>query len=372
MARFQTVFDVEPGVRLPQPFLHEMDQEADELARLEVRPKQRQAEGNRHFQSGLQMRCEVDAENVDEAIEKGRILVEGILSVLSFVSGVGLPPAKVWLAYDVSPQKEGRDFIQFFDPPHSQVSKGLVDLGAFSDVLQALGSLDVEDRATRLAKALRWYRLAARELDPLDRFSYYWLGLESLNPLLMEEVGGTRSTQTCPNCGHKWDLPDSGGVKALCIRDFEDGEELFRRLRHFRVSLQHGFGDIEEMYGEAEERAGQVRDILASAMLTLLHLDGLKGAVLQREVINAMPTRVSYPGVLSGQDPQNLGPPGMDPHLVVRDFTETVEVNDDGSVRITASVRYDASLGAGVRLTLGELRMRGESIRLEGASAKKV
>ncbi len=372
MARFLTVFEVEPAIRLPETYVYPPDQDSDVGARLEVRPIVKSAANTRSFQSGLELRCEVDAETAEEAVRKGRAFVEGMLSVFSFVSGVGLPPAHASRAFDVSPQKEQREFVQYFDTPHSQVSRRTLDLASLGRVLESLGAVKDNGKAKRLARAVRWHRLAAGEPDPLDRFSYRWIGLEALNPVLMKELGAPKSTHTCAKCGHEWELSDSGGIKGLCMRDFEDGDELFKRIRDFRVALQHGVGDIERMYEEGGARANEARGVLAAAILTLLGLDDMREAVLQREITNAIPTKVSIHGALSGADPDRLGPPEMNPHLILEGITETVEVGDEGEEKVTVSGKFTAKLGEGVRIAVSEFRVQSEADRVEIGPIRKL
>ncbi len=370
MPEFNVLYTVSPALRIDEPMKYEFRDQGKTIATVVVgKLTEKDAEGG-EYQIGLEIHAILEAEDIEDAMSRGRELSEGVLSVMSFCSGVGIPHLETDLAYETTPEIENRSFIQYFGVPHSQVSKGSLDTKTMNTLTVAFDTVADPKTSDRLGRAVRWYRKAARETDMIDRFSSYWLGLEALNPTLEKHYAAKRFKYTCPECGHQWEHQGLSGVKALLENEFDDGIEIFRRLRELRVSIQHSTKTTDVLYLEATELAAPLREAVITGVLAILNLKDLKSVLMKHEITNAIPIRIAVPAIIHGKDPNNLGCPGEDPHLESVDFAELVRAKEDGSIRITGQVKLAARVADGVRLTVSEFRMMGENVTLRSVEVE--
>jgi hypothetical protein len=152
------------------------------------------------FPIGMQVTAEVWAASKEEAIEKAKGWASGLVALASFVSDIGTPAFRVETAYDVTPEAERRDFIQFFyDSPIVSTSNGELNAEIFSSCFGKL-----IDAATvyrdRLQRAIGRYSKALTETNVIDQFTSIWIGFEALNEPLRENLKAPDEISRCPKC----------------------------------------------------------------------------------------------------------------------------------------------------------------------------
>lgn len=367
MPEFTVVFTVSPAVRIDGPIGYDFMEHGKRVANVSIRSSTSRDANGKEFQTGLIVRAIVDAGDIEQAITDGRVLSEGILSVMTFCSGVGIPFLKSELAYETTPDIEQRAFVQQFDVPHSPVSRGELESKVMDQLREAFEGISSEKISDRLGRAVRWYRKAALEIDAIDRFSYYWLGLEALNPILENHYKAVRPTHTCPKCGHTWEFQGLSGVRALMENEFDDGSKKFNLLRQLRVDIQHETKPIEEMYSRVANLLQLVREAHIAGLLAILGLNKLRSDMMNYEITNAVPTRIEIPAVIHGKDPSNLGPPGQDPHLDQADFSESIQIGMNGLPETTGRAKFNVRTARDVTIVAREFRIAGEGLTLKGA-----
>lgn len=107
-------------------------------------------------------------------------------------------------------------------------------------------------REEKLSRAIHWYRKSLGEADPLDRFTYIWTALETLNSLMKKMHPGEVEGAKCKKCGHARMVEGTAALKKFFVVDLSD-ESLYSRARRLRQELLHGHGELDKIMEEASE-----------------------------------------------------------------------------------------------------------------------
>jgi hypothetical protein len=306
---------------------------------------------------GLSLEVKVNAQNIDEAIGKAKGIADGVTSFASLCSGVGMPIVREELAYDTSPEIYDRSHLQFFHEIPVTPSRREIDHLAMIDIMDKVINLGESDKRERVTRAIRWCRRGALALDPLERFTWYWIGLETLNPLLQNTFGVSTK-------------PTVSGIRAAVRKFKPDESTLFTRMRELRVGLVHGKTDLKTMIPEAVTLHNVTREILVRAILLILSISPTEKFL--RDAVSAeSPLVAAVVSTLHGSDPANLGPPGEHPHFELKSHeVKKAEVTESG-VTATITTNLVARLANGVTSTSTGLRLYGQEATLGDVEAKK-
>lgn len=150
------------------------------------------------FSNSLIIQCIINANTIFEAIGLCHAYTERILDQISFVAGTPVYELNIRRAFDISPNTESRDYIQFDYDIIDKIGSRMINLHELLKTSETVNSMNSD----RLFRALHWCRKALRENDPLDRFTYIWTGLEVLNPLFRDLYHNEYEVNKCENCGH--------------------------------------------------------------------------------------------------------------------------------------------------------------------------
>jgi hypothetical protein len=306
---------------------------------------------------GLTLDVKVKAENIDEAIKKAKGIADGVTSFASLCSGFGMPIVREELAYDITVGVSDRSLLQFFHEVPVRPSRREIDHLAMIDIIQKTINLSDSDQKDRVIRAIRWYRRGSLAIDVLEKFTWFWIGLEALNPLLQKIFDIS-------------DTPTVSGIKAAVQKFLPNGIIIYPRMRDLRVGLIHGKSELKTLIPEAVALHNETREVLVRAILMVLDVSPTEKFL--RDTLSAdSPLVAAVVATLHGSDPSNLGPPSQHPHFELKSHEiKKTEVTSKG-VTMTISTNLVACLGTGVTITASGWRVYGQETTLGNVDVKK-
>ena len=303
------------------------------------------------YPTGIQVSVELWAISKEEAIEKARGWASGLVSIASFVSDIGMPSFHVETAYDLTPNAESRDFVQFFyDFPIISISNGQLPPELFSDCFGKLIDGNTKHR-DRLQRAIGRYSKSITEANVIDQFSSIWIGFEALNEALREKLNAPDEISKCPECGHEHHVSTLSGVKHFIIHNSPEGPELFKRGRRIRVDILHSTKNLEGILPEIASLVPSLRAELRRAVFFLLDLRDTS-PVREQPITNVIPIFTALEAKIVGAKDvvalrNDLGGPHieiMDIHVeshVEQDQTVSFSVQPKIIARVTDSAKFE-------------------------------
>lgn len=186
----------------------------------------------------------VDSEDLDEAIEIARSQADRIYSVISFCENTEVSLQKEKVAFEYNEEPEENNFVQFFRDSDDEITVGRqrkIDVGLFSEVVDALESVDSDSDNRKLRRALSSYMSALRQQTATDMFVWLYVAFDALENLFVShyEIENTHSFY-CDNCGDKTGetgLSNAGKKEFLESHSMTDIE--YRELANIRGALIH-------------------------------------------------------------------------------------------------------------------------------------
>lgn len=319
---------------------------------------------------GLTLEVRVKANNIDNAIAKAAAVADGVLSFASLCSGVGLPVARVELAYDASPGITDREFIQFFHDLPMRISRKSVDPRTIIDLLNKAFEVTDLDVRGRLLRAITWCRKGSLTTDVLDKFTCYWIGLETLNPVLQAKLKVPDDPHHCPKCGHEWvGTPTVSGVRVYIQKQLSDVHEVYSRIRDLRINLMHGKRDLGTLVPEAKALEGSIWKALVEAIFFVLEASRPETSI--RGGLSAQaPVLPAVEAVIHGSDPSRLGPPGEYPHFEPKSRTVLGDRTSEDKISFSLTGNFDTRVAEAVTITPIAFRLYGEEVSLRDVQGK--
>jgi len=358
---FVIVLTLKPAVRLPTKLgtLTLNFAEPDGLKTVTITKIEETVKGT-IIQTGLRFRVLLSSENIRKAIDSAKALVDGIVSVLTMMTGKGMDIPREEIAFEISPNVEEREFLQvFYDPPLILPSRRQVDPQPIIDFIERQLRLP-QSFSERLARAIRWYRLGAMVTDIFDQFNCFWIGLEAMNPLLQEKFLVKDDQTTCPQCGLRVTPPTIAGVKLFIEEKMKDGKLLYKNIRKLRTGIMHSTMKLQEIQQLVSEYAPKTGETLFRAICYISGFDEWE-TMSHGAIFKEFPMRGELQCVLIGGDPSFLGADGKDPHFQLIQDLKELKSEEDGSVTYTVSTSYTARINHNVKWRLQETRLYGDS-----------
>lgn len=365
--RYMVVLSAKPATRLKEGEVIHLTFERPDGKKNEIVIKNliERDEAGTDIPIGLLFRVKQYAESLDDAVKEAASLADGVVSFMTLATGVGIPVVREGLAYDITPNIEDREFIQFFhDLPLKSPSRRELPPKFFLELMNKIIKNPDQKTVERMRRAVRWYRMGVLATDVFDKFNCFWIGLECLNPLLQRSFKVSDDPIHCPNCGHEWvATPTTSGIRKFILTAFSAEKRLYRRMKDLRISVMHGREELIKFISEARELSPLTELALVKAILYLLEIDFPKD--LEKNTIsNVVPFKAAIEGTLHGSDIDKLGPPNEDPHLelVSHELAES-EVAEKGITR-TVTTKTICRLGPETRISVHGWRVYGEELTL--------
>ncbi|MFW9804315.1 MAG: hypothetical protein ACFFFC_16785, partial [Candidatus Thorarchaeota archaeon] len=159
---------------------------------------------------GLEMLGEVGANSIDEAWPIVLEQAEGITSIISFLTRVGIPNVELLCGWESTPEVTHGPFFQIHKLPLEPLSSRNLRRVGFEAISEPLESAKRKDR---IARSMRWYRKGINSVDGIDRFTYFWIGLENLNGSFIDKYKIPPENAKCQKCGLEYaPCPKCGAI----------------------------------------------------------------------------------------------------------------------------------------------------------------
>ena len=369
---FMVVMNVKPGSRLHGSGKVELKfpEPAETTTVMVTNIVERDPAGN-EIPVGLALDVKVEARNTDEAIAKAKGIADGVTSFASLCSGFGMPIVREELAYEITAGVYDRSFLQFFHEVPVRPSRREIDHAAMIDIMQKTINLSDPDQKDRVIRAIRWYRRGSLATDVLEKFTWFWIGLEALNPLLQRIFDVSDDPTHCPNCRHEWVSTSTvSGIRAAVHKFLLNGETIYPRMKDLRIGLIHGKSELKNSVPEAVALHNATREVLVRAILLVLDVSPTEKFLRDTHSADS-PLVAAVVATLHGADPSNLGPPSQHPHFQLKSHEiKKAEVTEKG-VTATITTNLVACLGTGVTVTASGWRVYGQETTLDNADARK-
>jgi len=366
---FMVVFMVRPGTRLPSDGEVQLNfpDATGKMDTVIIRNLMQYDQSGNVIPVGLKLAVKARGGNIDDAIRKAKAVADGVVSFACFCNAVGLPIVREELAYEITVGISDRDFLQLFHDVPVQASRRELDPRIMIDLMERVFGITDDDSRDRVSRAISWHRRGCLATDELEKFTWFWTGLETINPLLQDRFNVSDDPITCGNCGNQWMGPSTtSGVRAAVQKLLPNGTALHPRMKELRNGLIHGRTSLQSLRSEASALQRPTREALVRSVLLLVSMSPT--AELLRESLSAeAPISAAVMATLHGSDPSKLGPPSEHPHLDVESHKiQEAKPSSDG-VKMTVTSKLTARLAEGVRISVRGWRVYGQEMTLDGA-----
>ena len=231
------------------------------------------------------------AETVEKAIEETRGKVEGVVSLISLSLSTFVEPCVVNMVLDISPGNVDREILQYLSFPYRVGPSRKFSRDVFSILWNCLEAANPENRS-RLHRAIRWYRKALLEYDPLDQFLNLWIGLEVINELVKRKyrLPYEKPTRSCPYCGKAVVMePTLAGVEHVVVELSKYPQKTWHSVLNVRHQLAHGFGMIADLDKKVDDLIPVLRKSLLVGILDLLNVPENHRSRIMRKPLGHIP-----------------------------------------------------------------------------------
>lgn len=311
------------------------------------------------IQSGLLFRVFLQANNAKEAIAKAKSFVDGVVSFITLITGIGLLTPREELAYEVTPQVNERDFMQIYhDPFHVPISRRNLDNQLLIQLIDHFTRLNPYI-SSRIARGIRWYRMGTMTSDIFDRFNCFWIGLEALNPVLQEKFSVLDDMTKCPKCGYEWvSMPTISGIRTFIQNEIPEGKTLYRLFRELRNHIMHSKEKLENIQKEVSDAVPKLAEVLFRAICFALGLKEWK-KVPYKVILEQIPLHIELEAILVGGVPESLGIDGKDPFFEAKHEGFTI-IQSDKEVTLKVTSNFTARLNPEVKWRPIQVRFYGD------------
>lgn len=269
---------------------------------------------------GLQYVVEIESATIDEAAREAKSWAETSAVLLAVTGRAPVERLSVFVAYDITPRIQERDFRQWVWDPPLPVGKVAANSGVFGEVRERIDALanrkPVPNLLWRTILSMSWFRQALEETDPIFRFHKLWIALEALNPLLDEQY-------SIPTDGRR----GLQGLRRLA-EEVGYGSDWVSATLKLRRDLFHGLRlSADNLRTRAKATLGQAEGLAVAGWQLLL---GLEQPFADESVV-PHPLQLEIRAVLHHSD-ETTWSASSHPYLDVHLRPEKVETGEPGQV----------------------------------------
>jgi hypothetical protein len=279
------------------------------------------AVGNR-VQKRVRATVDLQAADLDEAIELGIGMAEEAMDIASFVTGAASGSVEPWVAYETTPNLSERPFRQYLRPENGlpeSVTRP-VAIEEFRRIYTAKTKLVGQQRWLALSNAMFWFDRACEETKPVHRYVAMWLALESLEAPLAKVFQSKPETGKCNACGAGYKRQSAVGIRDLFQRVENKTSFSFREARDLRVAIMHATRTLYHVNEQARAYLPHLRVVFEHGIRTLLDIGDQAGSSHSTLLPVRIPVFMTIEAVLMGQAASSMGLNGEEPHYVIRAF----------------------------------------------------
>lgn len=233
---------------------------------------------NPNYPSQLLIDVIIDAENVHDAIDRGKRAAETILGMVSCSVSCFADLCQFDRAIDFSDGIADRTFIQnVYGNYNVSVKRELKPdiYTIFHNRLDKARNNFSDETINEISRSFRWYRKGLIEQELFDQYINFWTGLESIKKQLnVKYCNGKKSIiRKCPKCGYKYEVPSSEGIKHLLQTKLGYQKNIWKELRENRTAITHGFRPLDKISPETARLLPYLQKALLYGLLDLLEFD---------------------------------------------------------------------------------------------------
>lgn len=282
--------------------------------------------------NGLTVDSYIVANSMNKAEQQSKTLIETTVNLIDFSTSAASLPARLIAVYNASNGVRARQFKQVTYNTLQDRNVRKIDKDVFGAIFDVFKKTD----DTRIARSISWLRKGNMESKPIDAFTSFWIGLESLNELLNDfyDIPKEKRYFVCDEC-NKTHFPITSGVETLFITELEVSKKQFKKIRGLRGKLLHGGGPLNSKFvHEIHSYNSLTREALIVALGKLLSLN----STTVNNIVNKKPCKykenitIVVRAKLINFKPPQLQDFGKQPHLelVNHEVTNRIYKNDGG------------------------------------------
>ncbi len=242
------------------------------------------AEGGSELPRELITEVRGHAGSLDEAVGKFSAIARPLATMIGFVANVRVGPLEEHLAYDCTPTRDEREFLEVFIPDErGAVAEGrIIRRHLLEAACPALMRLDVDHE--RLDRALRQYELALREWYVGGEWlalGHLWIVAENLTKAVVRKLVADRGISE-EELAHSYGLvtdddarPRWRNLLGSCVRldpIFAGDNATYQMAKNASDGLEHGYLALDEIAAHALKCTDKTFHYLRRTILDLLRL----------------------------------------------------------------------------------------------------
>lgn len=224
----------------------------------------------KEFSKRLSVIAEIEGKDILSAVGKCKYFAEQILDRIALEVGMPIEELEIYRAFDITGENEDTEFVGFDYDVLDKIGSKAMNLRRFDEIIKNTNLSN-----DRLARSLHWYRKGLNEIDLLDIFSYFWISLETLNPLFENKYPEAYEIRKCKKCNAETKSKNTAPLK-MFFQEILKNVELYSKARKIRVSIVHGIEDTVTIQSKALEIIDELELACRKAIFYLLDIDGLQ------------------------------------------------------------------------------------------------
>lgn len=237
--------------------------------------------------TGIGFRVWIDADDHEGATTKAVAIGENVCNLLSVTHAAWIRLSEATWTIDLDETANDRVLVQHFVnvlttvPLPRQIDHTL--LTSFASCWSAARTDESTNR--QLGRAMWHLRKATMTDDLVESFNEVWLGLETLNHLLIRKhsLATKFVARYCDKCGAPMEvLGGSAGITFAIVQLARGTKETAKESRELRKSLHHGFATIYDDKARLPNLVPLLRDALVLALADLILLPQAEWSGLRR------------------------------------------------------------------------------------------
>lgn len=211
------------------------------------------------------------AENIDQAEYKAKLTVETLISLMDYSTTSASSPGTLIAIYDATEDVEKRELRRIFHIPVPERALKKSDMDTFRLIFE---KFFVENLPSPVARSIGLLRKAYLEGNDINRFIFFWSGLESLNELLADKFSVLKEERfmRCSGCDKKGQLI-SVGIEKLFTEYLQVDKKEFSSIRQARGKLLHGHSTATDFIEEVKSYNPRLKKALITGIGLLLSLE---------------------------------------------------------------------------------------------------
>lgn len=224
------------------------------------------------------------AASLDEAMTKFTMIARPIATMVGFVANVRVGPLEVHLAYDCTPERTKRHFVEVFLPDErGTVAEGrIIRQHLLEGACTAFLALNQD--SSRVMRGLRQYELALREWylgGEWLALSHLYMAVEALTKAVSRKTmtrRGISETELARSLGVDTEDPDRPRWREVLgqkVREqliFDNDTETYKTAKAASDGLEHGFSELADISAHAVKCADKTFYHVRRTLVDLLDL----------------------------------------------------------------------------------------------------